>query len=56
MTPSRALTVAIRDGRSNSSSEVADLRHVNKLPDDLFIATDATKASLFASINKAQGK
>jgi spermidine synthase len=32
------------------------LRHVNKLPDDLFIATDATKAALFAAINRAQGK
>jgi spermidine synthase len=32
------------------------LRHVNKLPDDLFIASDATKASLFAAINRAQGR
>ena len=32
------------------------LKHVNKLPDDLFIATDATKASLFAAINRAQGR
>jgi spermidine synthase len=32
------------------------LRHVNKLPEDLFIATDATKASLFAAINRAQGR
>jgi spermidine synthase len=32
------------------------LRHVNKLPEDLFIASDATKASLFAAINKAQGR
>ncbi len=32
------------------------LKHVNKLPDDLFIASDATKASLFAAINRAQGR
>ena len=32
------------------------LRHVNKLPEDLFIASDATKASLFAAINRAQGR
>jgi spermidine synthase len=32
------------------------LRNVNKLPDDLFIASDATKASLFAAINRAQGR
>ena len=32
------------------------LRHVNKLPDDLFIATDTTKASLFAAITRAQGR
>ena len=32
------------------------LKHVTKLPEDLFIATDATKASLFAAISKAQGR
>ena len=32
------------------------LRHVNKLPDDLFIATPETKTALFAAINKAQGR
>jgi spermidine synthase len=32
------------------------LKHVNKLPDDLFIASDATKATLFAAINRAQGR
>ena len=32
------------------------LRHVNTLPEDLFIATPETKATLFAAINKAQGK
>jgi hypothetical protein len=32
------------------------LRNVNKLPEDLFIASDATKASLFAAITKAQGR
>src|SRR4051812_46652214 len=32
------------------------LKHVNTLPEDLFIATDATKARLFAAINKAQGR
>jgi spermidine synthase len=32
------------------------LRNVNKLPDDLFVASDATKASLFAAITKAQGR
>ena len=32
------------------------LKHVNTLPEDLFIATDTTKASLFAAINRAQGR
>ena len=32
------------------------LKHVNKLPEDLFVASDTTRASLFAAINKAQGK
>ena len=32
------------------------LKHVTKLPDDLFIATDATKTALFAAITKAQGR
>jgi spermidine synthase len=32
------------------------LRHVNKLPEDLFIGSDATKQQLFAAINKAQGR
>ena len=32
------------------------LKHVNKLPDDLFTASDATKATLFAAINRAQGR
>jgi hypothetical protein len=30
------------------------LKHVTTLPEDLFIATDATKASLFAAISRAQ--
>ena len=32
------------------------LRHVTKIPDDLFIASDATKQRLFAAINTAQGR
>jgi len=32
------------------------LRHVNKLPEDLFVASDATKQQLFAAITKAQGR
>ena len=32
------------------------LKHVTTLPDDLFIASEATKTSLFAAINKAQGR
>ena len=32
------------------------LRNVSKMPDDLFIATDATKTRLFAAINTAQGR
>jgi len=31
------------------------LRHVTKLPEDLFIAKPETKAALFAAINRAQG-
>jgi spermidine synthase len=32
------------------------LRHVSKMPEDLFIASEATKKSLFAAIQTAQGK
>jgi spermidine synthase len=32
------------------------LRNVNKLPDDLFVASDETKQRLFAAITKAQGR
>jgi spermidine synthase len=32
------------------------LRNVNKLPQDLFVASDATKTTLFAAINRAQGR
>jgi spermidine synthase len=32
------------------------LRHVNKIPEDLFIATPETKTALFAAINRAQGR
>jgi len=32
------------------------LKHVTKLPEDLFIASDATKTSLFAAISRAQGR
>jgi spermidine synthase len=32
------------------------LRHVSKMPDDLFIATDATKTQLFSAIQVAQGR
>ena len=32
------------------------LKHVTKVPDDLFIASDATKQQLFAAIAKAQGR
>src|SRR3954465_13424410 len=32
------------------------LRNVTRLPEDLFIASDATKATLFAAINRAQGR
>jgi spermidine synthase len=32
------------------------LKHVNKLPDDLFVASDATKQQLFAAITRAQGR
>jgi spermidine synthase len=32
------------------------LRHVTRMPEDLFIATEPTKAALFAGINRAQGR
>ena len=32
------------------------LRNVNKLPEDLFTGSEATKTALFAAINRAQGK
>jgi spermidine synthase len=32
------------------------LRYVSKLPDDLFVAQDGTKQSLFAAIQRAQGR
>ncbi len=32
------------------------LRHVNKIPEDLFIATPETKQQLFAAITRAQGR
>ena len=32
------------------------LKHVTKLPDDLFVASDATKATLFAAIALATGR
>jgi spermidine synthase len=32
------------------------LKNVNKLPEDLFTGSEATKAALFAAINRAQGK
>jgi len=32
------------------------LRYVSKLPEDLFIASDATKQRLFSAINSAQGR
>jgi spermidine synthase len=32
------------------------LRHVSKMPEDLFIASEATKRSLFAAIQTAQGR
>jgi spermidine synthase len=32
------------------------LKHVTTVPEDLFVATDATKASLFAAISRAQGR
>jgi spermidine synthase len=32
------------------------LRHVSKMPDDLFVAADGTKKDLFAAIQRAQGR
>ncbi len=32
------------------------LRHVTRMPDDLFVASEQTKAALFAGINRAQGR
>src|SRR5262245_733918 len=32
------------------------LRYVSKMPDDLFIASDATRQSLYAAIQRAQGR
>jgi spermidine synthase len=32
------------------------LRNVSKMPDDLFVASDATKKDLFAAIQRAQGR
>ena len=32
------------------------LSHVNQLPDDLFVASDATKQQLFSAITKAHGR
>ena len=32
------------------------LRYVSKMPEDLFIASDQTRQSLFAAIQRAQGK
>jgi spermidine synthase len=32
------------------------LRHVSKMPEDLFVASEGTKKSLFAAIQTAQGK
>jgi spermidine synthase len=32
------------------------LRHVSKMPDDLFVASEGTKRSLFAAIQTAQGR
>jgi spermidine synthase len=32
------------------------LRHVSKMPEDLFVASAATKAALFAAIQRAQGR
>jgi hypothetical protein len=29
---------------------------VTTIPEDLFVASEATKASLFAAINRAQGR
>jgi hypothetical protein len=32
------------------------LRYVSKMPDDLFVASEATKQSLFSAIQRAQGR
>ena len=32
------------------------LRNVTKIPEDLFVASDATKQQLFAAITRAQGR
>jgi spermidine synthase len=32
------------------------LRYVSKMPDDLFVASDATRQSLYAAIQRAQGR
>lgn len=32
------------------------LRHVNKIPEDLFVGSDATKQQLFSAITRAQGR
>src|SRR4029453_18725907 len=32
------------------------LRHVSKMPEDLFIASEATRTALFAAIRRAQGR
>ena len=32
------------------------LRHVSKMPEDLFVASDATRQRLFAAIQTAQGR
>jgi hypothetical protein len=31
------------------------LRHVSKMPEDLFVASETTKRALFAAIRTAQG-
>ena len=44
------------DGQSAGDGKMLDmLRNVSKMPDDLFIASDATRRSLFAAIRTAQG-
>ena len=32
------------------------LKHVSKMPEDLFVASDATRQRLFAAIHTAQGR